>query len=237
MTTARIQLYQLSVEAAGRSPDVTAHASRPAAEIARRQAVLDHMSGRLDEAEALRDALSYLGIATNKPLAEIESFADLSDLEREKLAEVEIDFRAEIVSTWAEVDVYTLTDVLRSAGLAVCVFTVDDLDDRYGGDDPAGWLRDNRSRIEDTLSERGNEAIDDLLTGDGLLRSEIDDDDDAETTATAAGYSVVFDERDGLTHPYTTLSPEGDEVAWAVSEAEAWAGAVDHINGVEPDQI
>ncbi|UTC29102.1 hypothetical protein BAMBUS_00190 [Brevundimonas phage vB_BpoS-Bambus] len=235
MTTARIQLFQLSVEATGRAPDVTAHASRPAAEIARRQAVLDHMSGRLDEAEALRDALAYLGIATNKPLAEIESFADLSDLEQEKLAEAEIDFRAEIVSTWAEVDVYTLTEAIRAAGAVPVVFTTDDLTDRYGGDDPEGWLRDNARRIEDILSERGNQAIDDLLAGDGLFRSE-DDEDDNETTASAAGYQVVFSEKEGDPLPFTAIDPEGDEVVWAVSEDEAWAGAVDHMNGAEPDQ-
>ncbi|USN15883.1 hypothetical protein PAPPERLAPAPP_01410 [Brevundimonas phage vB_BpoS-Papperlapapp] len=235
MTTARIQLFQLSYQSRDASPDGAPFASQALAIRAQVQAAADRLGSVDASPESLRDALTDHDIETIKPLDQIETLADLTDDETVKLAEARVDFQSDIYPTWAEVDVYTLTEAIRAAGAVPVVFTTDDLTDRYGGDDPESWLRDNARRIEDILSERGNQAIDDLLAGDGLFSSE-DDEDDNETTASAAGYQVVFSEKEGDPLPFTAIDPEGDEVVWAVSEEEAWAGAVDHMNGAEPDQ-
>ncbi|USN14377.1 hypothetical protein KABACHOK_05640 [Brevundimonas phage vB_BpoS-Kabachok] len=235
MTTARIQLFQLTFQSADNAPESTPFASQAEAMRAETEAAAASLIST-GSGESLREALNDHGIATLKPLDQIESLSDLTDGETVLLAEEVAGFRSSVESAWAEVDVYTLTEAIRVAGAVPVVFTTDDLTDRYGGDDPEGWLRDNARRIEDLLSERGNQAIDDLLAGDGLFRSE-DDEDDNETIASAAGYQVVFSEKEGETYPYTAIGPEGDDVAWAVSEEEAWAGAVDHMNGVPPDEI
>ncbi|UTC28656.1 hypothetical protein MARCHEWKA_01430 [Brevundimonas phage vB_BpoS-Marchewka] len=235
MTTARIQLFQLNHQSRNNAPEAVTFACRGAAIKAQVQAAANRLGYIGSDPETLRETLTDNEIETIKPLDQIEALDDLTDNETVMLAEKFADFQSDIHATWAEVDVYTLTEAIRAAGAVPVVFTTDDLTDRYGGDDPEGWLRDNSRRIEDLLSERGNQAIDDLLAGDGLLRSE-DDDDDNETTASAAGYSVVFSEKEGDPLPYTAINPEGDEVVWAVSEDEAWAGAVDVMNGAEPDQ-
>ncbi|USN14511.1 hypothetical protein DOMOVOI_00360 [Brevundimonas phage vB_BpoS-Domovoi] len=236
MTTARIQLFQLNHQSRNNDPEAVTFACRGEAIKAQVQAAADRLGYIGSDPETLRETLADNEIETIKPLDQIEALDDLTDDETVRLAEKFADFQSDIHSTWAEVDVYTLTEAIRAAGAVPVVFTTDDLTDRYGGDDPEGWLRDNARRIEDTLSERGNQAIDDLLAGDGLFKSE-DDEDDNETIASAAGYHVVFSEKEGETYPYTAIGPEGDDVAWAVSEEEAWAGAVDHMNGVPPDEI
>jgi hypothetical protein len=61
-----------------------------------------------------------------------------------------------------------LTSELRRRGYVVCVFQPADLDDRrstegWSDEKKADWLKENSRKIEDLLSERGNDAIDDLI--------------------------------------------------------------------------
>lgn len=178
MTTARIQLFQLTFQSSDNAPEAEPYATRALAMQAQTAAAAAALIS-VGTGESLRDALEYFAIETIKPLAQIEALDDLTDDETLRLAEEAADFRSDISATWAEVDVYTLTDAIRVAGAVPVVFTTEDLTDRYGGDDPEGWLLSNRRRIEDILSERGNIAIDDLLAADGLLTSD-DEDDEGE---------------------------------------------------------
>lgn len=175
-TTARIQLFQLTFQSADNAPEAAPYASRALAMQAQTAAAAAALIS-VGTGDTLRDALEYFGIETIKPLAQIEALDDLTDDETTRLAEEAADFRSDISATWAEVEVYALTEALHVAGVAATVFTTGDLSDRYGGDDPQGWLRDNRRRVEDLMIVRGNEALDDLLAADGLLLS--DDDDEA----------------------------------------------------------
>lgn len=178
--TARIQLFQLTFQSRDGAPDGAPYASKPLALKAQQDAARACLGYIGSTPETLRDALENGDVKTLKPLDQIETLDDLTDAETFELAETWADFRSDIYPSWVEVEVYTLTSALSDAGCAVTVFTVDDVTDRFAGDDPAGWLRANRRNIEDILSSRGNEAIDDLLIGDGLYVSEDDDEDEAE---------------------------------------------------------
>lgn len=179
MTTARIQLFQLTFQSADNAPEAAPYATRALAMQAQVAAAAAALVS-VGTGESLRDALEYFAIETSKPLTQVEALDDLTDDETIRLAEEVADFRSDISATWAEVDVYTLTDAIRNAGAVPVVFTTDDLTDRYAGDDPEGWLLSNRRRIEDILSERGNIAIDDLLAADGLLSNDEDEDEDED---------------------------------------------------------
>lgn len=83
----------------------------------------------------------------------------------------------------ATADVYDLTQAIRDKGAAPTVFTVDDLDDRFIGtpQEAADWLVSNRNRLGDILTQRGYEALHDLMSYDGKLAPEDDEaDDDAD---------------------------------------------------------
>ena len=67
-------------------------------------------------------------------------------------------------------EVETAMSKLRAMGCAVCIFMPDDVESSAEGMDmeisphqAADWLMDNRRRLEDHLSERGNSYIDDNL--------------------------------------------------------------------------
>lgn len=86
------------------------------------------------------------------------------------------------VEDLATADVYDLSEAIRSKGAAVCIFTRDDLDGRYDGEPAAAsaWLQTNARRIGDRLAETGNQVIDDLLSGDGVLAPDPDDEDEID---------------------------------------------------------
>lgn len=184
MTTAHIKLFQLAFQSSDNAPDGAPYGTKAKAMKAQLEAAAGALVS-IGSGESLREALSDHDIDTLKPRDQIEALDDLTDDETIRLAEEYADFRSDIYETWAEVDVYDLTSALSDAGCAVTVFTVDDVTDRFGGDDPATWLRNNRRNIEDILSSRGNEAIDDLLIGDGLYVSEDEDEDEADEEETA----------------------------------------------------
>lgn len=121
-----------------------------------------------------------------------------------------------------------LSMALSSQGAFASIWSVDDVADRFNGSrkEAAAWFAENSHRLGDILGQRGNDAIDDMLTGDGLS---LDGDDD-RAQAIEAGYTVnekapgqfVFNDPDGndddsLTSPYAT-------------EAEAWAAAYNDMD-------
>ena len=185
-TTARIVLYQLACTA-----DDSASNSAPyVTEADAKQGEIDlariWMAGRLDARE-LRRMIGEGDIETER---EAHAVSDLDDLEDEAvldLARDRINFVSSIDPVFLDVPLAFLTDAIRAAGAAAAVFTVEDVADRFDGDrdDAADWLRNNRRNIEDILSSRGNEAIDDLLMADGLYddQEHDEDEDDEEETA------------------------------------------------------
>lgn len=96
-----------------------------------------------------------------------------------------IGFNGHIYAIDVAISVYDLTEAIRAAGAAPTVFTVEDVADRFDGTDEeaAAWLIDNRRRLDDLLSERGNEAIESLLMYDGKLASDDEDEADEEEAA------------------------------------------------------
>ncbi|USN15604.1 hypothetical protein KIKIMORA_04860 [Brevundimonas phage vB_BpoS-Kikimora] len=182
MQTAKLKLYQLAVTANGYEPDGAPYASEVEAEDAKAQQARDWMAGRYTDATSLQSGLEDYDIHTQKPLDEIKTLDDLSDVEIVLFAEERIGFNGHIYAIDVAISVYDLTEAIRLAGAAPTVFTVEDVIDRFDGteEEAADWLVNNRRRLDDILSERGNEAIGDLLAYDGRLASEDDDEDEAD---------------------------------------------------------
>lgn len=174
MKTAIIKLFQLAITADGYEPDGAPYASEAEAEAAKATWAREWMDYRYDDAASLQRALTDFEIETIKPLDEIKTLDDLTASEIVRLAEERIGFNAHIWGTDVAISVYDLTEAIRRAGAAPTVFTVEDVIDRYDGaaEEAAAWLDNNARRLNDILSERGNEAIDDLLMYDGKLAEE-----------------------------------------------------------------
>lgn len=196
-TTTRIVLYQLACTA----DDSTSNSAPYVTEADAKQGEIDlariWMAGRLD-AHELRQMIEEGDIETER---EAHAVSDLDDLEDEAvldLARDRINFDSSIDPVFLDVPLAFLTDAIRAAGAAATVFTVEDVADRFDGDrdDAADWLRDNTGRIEDTLSERGNEAIDDLLTADGKM-TDAGDEGDREAFYSNRGRYWYVDEWQG----------------------------------------
>lgn len=124
----------------------------------------------------------------------------------------------------ATADVYLLSEAIRSKGAAVCIFTHDDLDDRFDGTpvEAVTWLKDNASRIGDRMSEQGNQVIDDLLAGDGRLKDAEDDEDDEIDEVEALIYGDTG-------HP--SRQTEGARTAFYSERGGYWY--VDEVQGGE----
>lgn len=174
MKTATIKLFQLAITANGYEPDGAPYASEAQAEDAKAETAREWMEGRDYDAAELQRALTDYEIETIKPLDEIKTLDDLSDVEIVLFAEERIGFNGHIYTTDVAISVYDLTETIRAAGAAPTVFTVEDVIDRFDGtaEEAAAWLNDNARRLNDILSERGNAAIDDLLMYDGKLAEE-----------------------------------------------------------------
>lgn len=226
MKRARITLFQLAVTANGYEPDGAPYATEAEAETAKAEIAREWLESRFEDAEELRSELGNYDIETARPTDEINSLADLTDDEVVNFAEERIGFNGHVYSTDVEIDVYVLSDALRAAGAAVTLFTVDDVAERFDGDRDAAadWLVGAERRLGDTLAERGNEALDDLLLADGVFKSA------DRIEAEEAGYTVEDDGKGG-SHPFTGRNPEGDDIVYAATETEAWAGVIEHMNG------
>jgi hypothetical protein len=178
-----ITLYQLAISAKEYNPDGAPYATEAEAEAAKVEQAREWMGDRLDT-DDLRRMIEDGDVQTEKDAADVEGIEDLEDDALIALAEQEIDFQGDIypVTVQVEVDVYDLTEAIRIAGAAPTIFTVEDIADRFDGtpEEAADWLVNNRRRLDDILSERGNEAIDDLLAADGKLAPDDDGEPDPD---------------------------------------------------------
>lgn len=115
------------------------------------------------------------------------SRVDEIELDEQTPEEAEANIRDLYESEWHVVDCFNLDDFIRqhtpkdTEPTASVTFTADDLPrGPFGGDrdKAAEWLATNAGKVEDRLSERGNEVIGDLVAfdvADGKLREEPED--------------------------------------------------------------
>lgn len=70
--------------------------------------------------------------------------------------------------------IHTLAEAIRERSSAVCVFSPEDVFERYDGAsaDAVAWLERHTDRIEEAMSEAGNRIIDSMLDDDGKLVDE-----------------------------------------------------------------
>lgn len=125
--------------------------------------------------------------------------------------------------------IHTLAQAIRDRDCAVVVFSPEDVFDRFNGAsaDAIHWLGLNSNRLEDRMSEHGNNALDDLLVDDGVYRDE-DYEGDEEGARTAyeserGGYWYVDEVQGG--ERYTIAKHLTEEQAQAIAEgAEPFDG-------------
>ena len=74
----------------------------------------------------------------------------------------------------ASYPIHTLAQAIRARDCAVVVFSPEDIFERFDGPtgDATRWMGDNANRLEDRMSEHGNQALDDLLMSDAVYYDE-----------------------------------------------------------------
>lgn len=183
MKKALLTLWQLAASSKDYNADGAPYQTEAEANAAREDMARERLEGRFADAEELREALDNAGVDLgDKEIESINGLDDLSGDECFALAADLIDFSADVYQVHVEIDVYALSQAIRDAGAAPTVFTVEDVIDRFDGtpEEAADWLVSNRRHLDDALSTRGNEWIEDMLATDGKLADEDDGEPDPD---------------------------------------------------------
>lgn len=126
----------------------------------------------------------------------------------------------------ATFQIHTLAQAIRERASAVVVFSPQDIFERFNG--PSGdaivWMDNNASRLEDRMSEHGNQVLDDLLADDGVY---LDEDYEGEDEGARTAYES---ERGGYWYVDEVQGGERYTIAKHLTEDEAAAIA----NGAKP---
>lgn len=150
----------------------------------------DAIDYALDAARAKMESYDVSVVEVGQPIPMVAAPADprepsgvvlailsssLGQAAAEPLADAIMDALSE--APLAGFTVQALYEEIRRRSAVVCVFTPEDVFDRYNGAsaDAVAWLATNARRIEDRMASVGNEVIDDLLSYDGKLLDDAED--------------------------------------------------------------
>lgn len=164
----KLKVWQLALHVRDHEPDGTVYGSEAEAEAAKVKAAREHLSWLILFGHDMEELCEYADV-------EPDALSDLSDEDVLVICEAwnggDESFEAAVYQTWVEIPLDTLTDAIRDAGMAVCVFQPEDVEPLI--DDPtaaASWLLETRNQLEDRLSYDGFEAIQTYLNMDGRAR-------------------------------------------------------------------
>lgn len=125
----------------------------------------DNTSREFDAILALADALGFeraktilSAFTTNAAPSPLADYREVSEDDR----------------LLASYPIHTLAQAIRARDCAVVVFSPEDIFERFDGPtgDATRWMGDNANRLEDRMSEHGNQTLDDLLMYDAVYYDE-----------------------------------------------------------------